>query len=179
MRKMFVPVFMVLMFTAVTVSAQSSPDYNGTWVLDTQKTKLDGRIRIESMTLKIRDRVTEVTRETVTNRGGRGGGPSARGMGGGLGIRDGVETFSMDGREKSIVEEGPRGPMRVRVRGKREKDGRIVISTSRNLNVQMGEVEISTKETWSLSSDGKTLTVKAELSSPLGSTSNQLVFYRQ
>lgn len=179
MKNLFASAFVALIFV-VSVSAQSTPDYNGTWVLDTQKTKLDGRIRIESMTLKIRDKVTEVTKETVTNRGGRGGGPAARGMGGGgLGLRDGVETISMDGKERTVVEEGPRGPMRVKVKGRREKDGKIIISTSRNLNVQMGEVEISTKETWSLSPDGKTLTVKAELSSPLGSNSNQLVFFRQ
>ena len=160
--------------------AQASPDYNGTWVLDTQKTKLDERLRVESMTVKITDKVTEVTKVTTTKRSSQGAGPGGRGgMGGGLGLRDGSETFTLDGKERTVVEEGPRGPMSVKVKGKREKDGKIVISTSRALSGPMGEIEITSKETWALSSDGKSLTVTAELSSPMGANSTKMHFTRE
>ena len=181
MRFIFAPIVIFLMTMAAF--AQSSPDYNGTWVLDTQKTKLDERLRVESMTVKITDKVTEVTKVTAVKRSGQGAGPGGRGMGGGmgggLGLRDGSDTFILDGKERTVVEEGPRGPMSVKVKGKREKDGKIVISTSRALNGPMGEIEISSKETWVLASDGKSLTVTAELSSPMGGNSNKLHFVRQ
>jgi hypothetical protein len=169
---------LVLLF-AIPAFAQSTPDYNGTWILDTQRTKLDGRVQVDSMTLKIKDKVTEITKETITKRGGQPRGQGARGMGAGLGLRDGIETFTMDGKEKTIVEEGPRGPVKVKLRGRRDKEGRVIISTSRNLSVPMGEVQISTEETWSLSSDGQTLTINAKWDSPLGSNSNKLYFIRQ
>lgn len=177
MKQLLLSVF-ILVFAAAAF-AQNSPDYNGTWVMDAQRTKLDERMRIESITLKIKDSGTEVTKETTTKRSGQGGGPGGRGMGGGLGIGDGVQTVSMDGKDKTVMEDGPRGPMSVKIRGKREKDGRVVISSSRNLSSPMGEIQISTKETWSLSADGKTLTVTAEVSSPVGANSNKMYFTRQ
>ena len=44
---------------------------------------------------------------------------------------------------------------------------------------QMGDVTRTTKETWSLSDDGKTLTVNRETSSPRGTNSTTMVFVKK
>jgi len=174
-----------MVFLAGIAVAQAT-NFSGTWIMDTQKTKLDERLRIESMTLKIKDAGSEVTKDTSVKRsnpspgqGGQGGRGMGGGFGGGLGMRDGSDTFSLDGKEKTVVEEGPRGPMRVKIKGKREKDGKVVISTSRDLSGPMGSIEISTKETWSLSADGKSLTVPTDLSSPMGANSTKMFFTKE
>jgi hypothetical protein len=57
-----------------------------------------------------------------------------------------------------------------------EKGGKLMLSSSRTISSQMGEMTITTKEMWSLSEDGKTLTVKRETETPRGVQSSEMVF---
>jgi hypothetical protein len=57
--------------------------------------------------------------------------------------------------------------------------GKLNLSSSRTFNGPNGEVSVSTKETWTLSDDGKTLTVHREQNSPRGSSSYDLVFAKK
>jgi hypothetical protein len=52
----------------------------------------------------------------------------------------------------------------------------LTLSSSRTISSQAGEMTITTKETWTLSGDGKTLTVKSETQSPRGTQTSEMVF---
>jgi len=70
------------------------------------------------------------------------------------------------------------GVIPVKLKAK-QNTGKLELTTTRTFNGPMGEVSITTTEEWSLSSDGKTLTVKRESQSPRGSNKSTLVFTKQ
>lgn len=187
----------LLLMTALVclgaLSAFAQSNFGGKWTLDASKSKLDERMRIESMTLDVTQTDKDITITTTTKRmpppadaaGGMGGGQRPPGGGGGMGggMRggmggDGTTTYTLDGKEVSKDVEGPMGKQAVATKGE-IKEGKLSISSSRTFNGQMGEMKLTTKETWSLSSDGKTLTVKRDSESPRGTQSSEMVFTKQ
>ena len=68
------------------------------------------------------------------------------------------------------------GKFPVTYRGNAETDGSLKLSSSRTFSGPQGEVTVTTKETWKLSTDGKTLTVDRENASPRGNQTSKLVF---
>jgi hypothetical protein len=170
--------------TAKPADTAKTTDFSGKWVLDVSKSKLDPRARIESMTLTVTQNEKELRTYSDVKRtpppndmtpgGGRGG------MGGGLaGSGPESRTFSLEGKETSVdtVSGGiPTPPMKLKAEMK--KDGTLYLSIVRKFSGQMGEVELTTKETWSLSADGKTLTIDREMNSPRGSNTSKLVLAR-
>lgn len=175
--------------TAICVFAQDgkkAADFSGTWTLDVSKSKLDERARIESMTMTVAQTDKEIKIETATKRlpppdglsqgGGQGGG-MGRGMGRGFG-GDGANTYTLDGKETSVEAEGPTGKNLVKLKAEID-GGKLKLSNVRTFNTQMGEMTMTTKETWTLSDDGKTLTVKREMESPRGTNSSEMVFTKK
>jgi hypothetical protein len=98
--------------------------------------------------------------------------------GGGMGGGDSTNTYTLDGKESTIEVESPMGKMPVKLTGKWD-GGKLVLSSSRTFSGQNGEVTSTTKDTWSLSADGNTLTVDAESTSPRGTTSTQKVYAKK
>lgn len=163
--------------------AAKPADFSGKWVLDVSKSKLDERQRIESMTItatqteKDIKTVSDIKRtppkDGMTPGGGRGG------MGGGLaGSGPETHTFGFDGKETS--EEGvPQGGIpspTIKRKAELKKDGSLALTVSRSFQGPMGNVEIVVKDIWSLSSDGKTLTVDRDQTTPRGSFTSKMVF---
>jgi hypothetical protein len=180
----FLSVFVCL--TALSVFAQDKKaDFSGTWTLDAGKSKLDERARIESMTLTVAQSDKEVKIETAIKRlpppdglsqgDGQGGGMR---RGGGFGGGDGTTLYSLDGKETTSEVEGRMGKSFVKSKGEID-GGKLKLSSVRVMNTQMGEVSITTRETWTLSDDGKTLTVKREMESPRGTNSSEMVFTKK
>lgn len=189
-----------LLFVAFTVGLLSfaafaqSGSYAGTWTLDAGRSKLDERMRVDSMTLTVAQTDKDITVTTATKRlppndgqagpppGGQGGPPPGGGMGGrgmgrgGMMGGDGSVTYSLDGKEVKTEVEGPMGKMPVTHKGSKAADGSLKLSTSRTFSGPNGEVTMSTKDSWKLSNDGKTLTIERESSSPRGSSTSTLVF---
>ena len=177
-------VLMTMLTLVLAVAAISAQDrtagFAGTWTLDASKSKLDERMRIESMTLTVAQTDKELKVETKTKRAprpeGETGGGQGRGMGrGGFGGGDGATVYSLDGKETKVEQETPAGKIPVVYKANLEK-GKLTLSSSRTISGQMGEMTITTKETWSLSEDGKTLTVKRETETPRGTQSSEMVF---
>lgn len=176
---------LVLFLMAVGVSAQDKGNFSGHWELDTSKSKLDERARIQAMTLDVTQTAADIKVQTKTTRtprpdgdaGGNGGG-RGMGRGGGFGGGDSAMTYSLDGKETTIQQEGPMGSVPVTLKAKID-GGKLNLSSARTFNGPNGEISITTKETWSLSDDGKTLTVHREQNSPRGSTSYDLVFAKK
>ena len=174
---------------AFTVSAQTVTNFGGTWTLDVSKSKLDERARIESMSMTVTQTATDIKVETATKRlpppadastggppggGGRAGGGGRGGFGGG----DDTTVYTLDGKETSMETDGPMGKMPVKLKAGIEV-GKLKLSKSGTFSTQMGEISITTKETWSLSDDGKTLTVKRDTESPRGTNSSEMVFTKK
>jgi len=110
--------------------------------------------------------------------GGRpsmGGGMGRGGFGGG---GDGSTVYSLDGKETVGEVEGPMGKMPVTYKATVGTDGTLVLTNARAFNGPMGEIKLTTKETWKLSPDGGTLTVERESTTPRGAQTSTLVFVR-
>jgi hypothetical protein len=176
---------LALFLMAVGVSAQDKGNFSGHWELDTSKSKLDERARIQAMTLDVEQTATDVKVQSKTTRaprpegapGGNGQG-GGMGRGGGFGGGDAVMTYSLNGKETTVQQDSPMGQVPVTLKAKID-GGKLNLSSSRTFNGPNGEVSISTKETWSLSDDGKTLTVEREQTSPRGTNSSTLVFAKK
>jgi hypothetical protein len=180
MKKLsFLPAFIFVL--SLSVFAQNKANFSGTWELDKATGKLDERQAksIESQTLTVTQTDKEFTVEVKTKRmpsaemtGGRGEG---RGRGGMSGGRDGTTTYSLDGKETTIQQESPMGQMPVILKAKFDKDS-LKLSRNSTFESPTGEVTIGNKETYTLSADGKTLTVKRESETPRGNTSSESVY---
>lgn len=183
MKKIF---FLAALFAVFAIAgyAQAKPtDFSGTWNLDIPKSQLNERMRVEAMTLTVAQTDKELKVTTETKRpappadapaGGPGGGRGMRGFGGG----DGTVSYSLDGKETIIEIDGPNGKMPIKYTGKIE-GGTANLSSSRSFSGPMGDVTITTKDTWTLSADGKTLTVVRDQTTPRGNNTSTMVFVKK
>ena len=178
MRKLMFFAAVLCLFTMSAFAQKAS--YAGTWTLDASKSKLDERMRIESITLTVAQTDTELKVTTATKRqappadaparSGGGGGGMGR-MGGG----DGTTAYDLFGKETKIEIDGPNGKMPQMLKAKAE-GGKLNLSKSSSFSGPMGEISVTTKETWELSADGKTLTVNREQTTPRGTNTSTMVF---
>jgi len=182
MRSKFLYAALAGLIFATAAFAQKAPNFSGTWTLDVSKSKLGDRNNIESQTLTVTQSDKDIKIETATKRtpppnGGGGGGGGGFGGGGGMGRGgDGPATYTLDGKEMKMDVAGPGGNnIPVTMSGKID-GGKLMLSRSSTFNGQNGAISTSSKETWELSSDGKTLTVNAERVSPRGTDLTTKVF---
>ena len=184
-KALFLTAFVCLMTFAAFAQDKKSADFSGSWTLDVSKSKLDERSRIESMTLVVTQTDKDIKVETATKRapladsatsdGGQGGGRRRGGFGGG----DGTTVYTLDGKETSIEEEGRMGKIPVKLKAELEGGGKLKLFSSRTFNTPNGETTMTIKEAWSLSEDGKTLTVKRDMETPRGTNSSEMVFTKK
>ncbi|HXF42647.1 MAG TPA: hypothetical protein VNK26_02815 [Pyrinomonadaceae bacterium] len=163
---------LLLALFCLPAMAQGGANFSGKWTLDASRSKLDERMRIESITLSVTQTDSQLTVETVTKRSADAGG--GRGMMGGMG--NGTQTYSLDGKETRSEIEGPMGKIPVVSKAQIDSTGTLKITTTRTFNGPMGEMTITTTETWQLSDGGKTLTIKRETTGGRGNSSTTLVF---
>ncbi|MBC7899380.1 MAG: hypothetical protein H7070_04950 [Saprospiraceae bacterium] len=160
-------------------------DFSGTWTLDVAKSKLGERARIESMTMTVAQTDKDIRVDTKTVRaarpegvpGGMGGG-GGFGRGGGFGNGDAAATYTLDGKETKIEQESPMGKIPVTLTAKLD-GGKLNLASSRKLSGPNGEMTAETKEAWSLSEDGKTLTVVRDQTTPRGTNTSTMVFVKK
>ncbi len=170
---------------SISAFAQAKPtDFSGTWILDVSKSQLGDRMRVESMTLTVAqtDKELKVTTETKraappadAAQGGPGGG---RGMGRGFGGGDSTIAYLLDGKESVVEIDGPNGKMPVKYKAAMDA-GNAILTSTRSLSGPMGDLTMTTKDSWSLSAEGKTLTVVREQSTPRGTNSSTMVFAKK
>jgi hypothetical protein len=187
MKKSIVFAASLALFVFATAAfAQKAPaDFSGTWNLDTSKGSLGpGGPMIKSQTLTIKQEGNKITLSTKTERnpppadapaGGGGGRPGGGGFGGGGG--GGEQSFTLDGKEMSMDQPGPGGAtIPVKMSGKWD-GSKVVLSTSRTMTGQDGTPATSTtKSTYELGADGKSLTVTRDSDSPRGKSSTTSVY---
>ena len=182
--------FIAALFAAFTIVsfAQAKPtNFSGTWELDIPKSQLDVRSRIEALTMTVAQTDKELKVGSETKRptptappadAPQGGPGAGRGMGRGFGGGDATVVYSLEGKETIVEIDGPNGKLPIKYRASLE-GGKANLSSSRSFNGPMGDVTITTKEVWTLSVDGKTLTVVREQTSPRGTNTSTLVFAKK
>jgi hypothetical protein len=184
MKRYFLLFSAVLVFSAVSFG-QGTANYSGTWELDVSKSKLDQRMRVEGMTLTVAHNEKDISVTTVTKRGEMPAGGAGRGGGGGMGRGgggfggDGTMVYTLDGKGTKAQVGSGQFAGEATLKGKTEKDGKLRLSVERTVNTPMGSANVVTRETWSLSPDGNTLTVKRDIESPMGGISSTMVFTKQ
>ena len=177
-----------LFLAAAVVSAQEKTiDFSGNWELDPQSSKLGGQSRIESMTMIVSQTGKELKVETKTKHAftpeaevrsseKSGNGMIRTNVGGNFGDVAQTVSYSLDGVETKM--EIPGIPIATTTsKAKFEKDGKLHLFSSRALETPKGATA-SVKEIWSLSADGKILTIIREQETP-GKSSTEMVFNKK
>jgi hypothetical protein len=184
MKKLAILAAVICLFSLGAL-AQSKTNFAGNWELDVKKSKLPEMMRIEAMTMKVTQTDKELTVETATKRmpppeGAAGGGMGGRGGGGGRGGfgGDGTVTYSLDGKEKTIQQDSPMGQVPVTLLAKSDA-GKLKLNSSRKINSPMGEVSVTSEETWELVDEGKTLKVVRTTASPRGTQTMEMYFAKK
>ena len=186
MKKLLFLTGAVLLFS-VSAFAQggkvSTRDFSGVWNLDVSKSKLDERSRIESQTMTVTQigndlKVTTETKRQAPPADAAGGAGGGRGGRGGFGGGDATNTYTLDGKETTTTRDTPMGSIPTKHTAMLDQ-GRVRISSSSTFTGQNGEVTMTSKETWTMSDDGKTLTVERESNSPRGASASTMVFVKK
>lgn len=188
----FTFIFAAAAFAQADVSAtanaaqKKTTDYSGKWVLDVSKSKMNERQRIESMTMTVSQNEKELSIESAVKRaededagqirGGMGG--MRRGQFGGMGGGNEATVYILDGKE--VVNDMTKSAAgKMTYKANLEKDGKLKLEQTREFQSPTGEMKIKTNETWSLSPEGKTLTVKKDTTTPRGNISSEMIFTKQ
>lgn len=172
----------VMFAFATAVSAQDGtaanvPNFGGSWTLDVSKSKLGDRNNIEQQVVTATQTATTIKVETATKRTPPPTGVPGRGPGGMMGGGDMPATYTI-GKETKTTQEGPMGAVPVTLNAKLD-GGKLHLTRSVTISGQMGEMTMTTKEVWELSTDGATLTINTERNSPRGNETTTRVFTKK
>lgn len=188
MKKNVILTLIFSLFLAVTaVFAQGkASDFSGNWELDTNKSKLGEKTRIESMTMSVSQTGSELKIETKTKHavssegevrvGEKNGGMIRRDIGSNFGETTQIVAYNLGGTEtKSEI---PGIPIATTTfKAKLENGGKLYLTSNRASEKPKGVTTV--KETWTLSADGKTLTVARETVTPQGNVSAEMIFNKK
>jgi|SRR5947209_4014289 len=154
--KKFLTASALLCLMVVAAFAAALPNYAGTWVLDKDKsTGLSQRMM--ASTDPIQWVVTQDAKKLTVKS------------------MMGEVAYNLDG-SKSKVQMGGQMPGDATVYLEMKDDGKIVLHSERQVNVQGNDVSIKITQAWELADGGKTLKVKQTVESPRGTQEVTLVF---
>lgn len=142
---------------AAVAADDKTPDFSGTWKLDTAKSDFGQMPPPDSVTLTIDHKEPKLKVKNTTKGGMRGD-------------QESEANYTTDGKESTNT----MGPMESKTTAK--WDGKKLVMNTK-ASFQGNDVTIT--QTWDLSEDGKTLTQKQEYKSPMGEGSAKLVFNRE
>ena len=185
MKKLAVIAAVFCLFS-LSAFAQSKANFAGEWELDAKKSKLPEMSRIEAMTMKVTQTDKDLKVEQTTKRAARpesdgsGAGNRRGNWGGGFG-GDGAQVFnySLEGKETATEAVAGIPAASATLKANLEKDGKLNLTATRKFNSQMGEVTVTTRETWELADGGKTLKVVRETQSPRGTQTSEMYFTKK
>ena len=196
MKKNGILITIISLFLAVAaISAQEkTTNFSGTWELDSGKSKLGERTRVESVTMVVSQtgkdlKVEKTTKRALRNESGiKGGTPNAGGMPEGMGrpvsgsftggdMKQSL-SYSLEGKETKDEIPGIPGASST-LKARWEKGGKLTLSTIRKAGMPPSETTITENETWSLSADGKVLTIVLEQDAQRGRPATEMVFVKK
>ena len=190
MRKFFAGCALAcaLLANALAAPQAAQTSFAGTWALD--KTKSAGLPQqwsnLESLTLTVTQDAQQLTveskaamaqaQEATPGAAGGPGGGRGRGMGGGF---PPSVTYKLDGTETTAEATGGRGGTTTLKADWKDGGNTLALKRVSKFNFNGNDVTATTTEDWSLSADGKTLTVKRTSESPRGTQHSTLVFSKK
>jgi len=187
MRKFFIGSAMafVMLANVLSVSAAAPTNFAGTWALDKSKSQdlPPQAANIAGLTLTVTQDAQQITIDSKTAMASQdaatAGGP---GQGGGRGRGMGLfptASYKLDGTETTADNPGGRGGTSTFKAVWKDGGKTLELKRVSKFNFNGNDVTVTSTEDWSLSSDGKTLTVKRTTESPRGTQSSTLVFNKQ
>lgn len=185
MRKIFVGITTacVLLAGVLSASAAAPASFAGTWALD--KAKSEGlppnAAAIESLTLTVTQDAQQLTvdsKATMGSQADAAGGPG-QGRGRGMGLYPQNSSYKLDGTETTADNPGGRGGTTTFKATWKDGGKTLELKRVSKFSFQGNDVTITNTEDWTLSADGKTLTIKRTSESPRGTQSSTLVFNKQ
>lgn len=144
----------------LSVCAAAKPDFSGSWKTNASKSDFGPMPPPEKWDMEVdhKDPAIKV-KTTMANQ---------------MGERTNEAAYTTDGAETTVGE----GPAATKATVTWEGDA-IVFKTTRKANMQGEEIEIKGVEKWSLSGDGKTITVDMTLTAPMGEFQMKRVMEKQ
>jgi hypothetical protein len=156
-------VFLVVVLTLLVPALYAQhPDFSGTWVLN--KAKSDYQMGRGGGTPDITMKVKQTGDTIKVNEE----------FSSEMGSRDRAYTLKTDGQEQQI--QGFRG--RPATATAQWDGSKLVISTMMSFERQGQKMEMASDDTWSLSQDGKVLTIDSTMESSFGTRTSKRVFDR-
>lgn len=166
----------------VLAAPAAQTNFAGTWALDKSKSaNLPQQwANLESLTLTVTQDAKQLSVNSETKMAQDANAGTGGGMGGGRGRGMGgfppSATYMLDGSESSVEAMGGRGGTTTLKAEWKDGGKTLVLKRVSKFNFQGSDVTATTTEDWSLSADGKTLTVKRTSESPRGTQTSTLVF---
>jgi TonB family protein len=199
-RIVILTTILTLLLTASVFAQNSTPDYSGSWELDINKSKLDERMRPESVTMNVTQTDRELKIQTTTNRTKfldenmqtDGGGANRGGGFGRGGFANGTVIYNLDGSEVKTETTGGARADSTTFKAEFGQEGRLILTSSRTFNspamgggmLNIGGMggagmTMTVKETWELGDGGKTLKIWRETQTPRGANNSELIFTKK
>jgi hypothetical protein len=157
--------FVAVAAFACTSRAQAKPDFSGTWKLNASKSQFSQYGGPNSRTDVITQAGDKFT-EKVTSSGDQGD-------------SNYTLAFTADGKDLNVPADSPaanQGQLTLYKISAAWKDSSLVVSES--LTYQ-GQADIPTTLTYTLSQDGKTLTISSHASTPVGDIDSKFILEKQ
>src|ERR1700692_293503 len=151
MRKAIVAVLSVTAF-ATSGIAQSKPNFSGTWTLNVAKSEF-GPLPAPDSRTDVIEHNDPTIKDNVTQKGGQGD-------------IVGTINYTTDGKEVT----NQLGPREIKSTLAWEGSNLVV-----NSKLMYNDAEITIKNVWTLSDDGKTLTQNAHITHPMGEVDTKLI----
>lgn len=162
MKKLVLIIFSFTLLYFIALNAQpKKPDLSGTWVLNKTESQLSGMMIPDNIEMVISHQEPKINIQKT------------------IYVRDQERTQNLsyitDGSETKG--EGPMGGTRI---SKSHWEGeKLIVESTMTVSTPRGEFTSESKETWTLSSDGKTLTIDIITKSPRGESIQKQVFNKK
>jgi hypothetical protein len=156
MFRRLITIFAVAAACAAVAPAQSKPNFAGTWKLNVAKSDFGVLPGPESRIDKVEQTASSLT-DSISDDGPQG-------------KRNYVLAYSLDGKESV------NSPGGTEIKSVAAWEG-AGLTVNSKLKYQDSDVEI--KSIWTVSDDGKTLTMNSHLTSQMGETDQKLIFEKQ
>ena len=151
---------LALAVAAGTAAAADKPDFTGTWKLDASKSDF-GQMRAPDKMERVIDHKDPVIKIKTTQSTPNGD-------------RTSETSYTLDGKEQK--QESQRGVVSFTPKW---EGASLVIDIKRTMTIAGEKVEGSGYERWSLSPDGKAMTVDSKMVLPSGEMAMKAVFVKQ
>ena len=159
---------------AISAVAQNRPDYSGEWELDTINSRMDERMRAQSISLKVNQTKEELTVGTFIKRQTQGNGENV--------VPPAITYSLVEGRGTTAEMSIGGGESRsetARYKASFSADGKLNLSSERKIKTQAGETIVNTREAWELADEGKTLKIMRSMETAGGTETSELIFTKK